>query len=302
MNTKKRKHHYVWRKYLRAWSVEEMIWCLREKKIFKSNLTGVGQERDFYKLKILNLEEINFIKDFIKYLPPHLQKQHLDLLKGLTLPPIIASHFSEKSTSNELETLIYNLEEDLHSTIENSGISILNHILDKKEISLLKGDDNYLKFIYFLTYQYMRTRKIRENVINGLKDDPRIKVDIEKVINILSHILATQMAWNLFVERKQVRIILLENNSPIKIITADQPVINTYAVNAPPDQELKDIELYYPVSPNLAIIVTEKSKYLTGDKIIFLEAEVIKYNQFMIEQSHNQIYASSEELLKNIHP
>jgi hypothetical protein len=59
---KKRRHHYVWRNYLRAWTDNEQIWCLRDQKIFLSNLMNIGQECDFYRLKDLTNQEIDFIK------------------------------------------------------------------------------------------------------------------------------------------------------------------------------------------------------------------------------------------------
>ena len=59
---KKRHHHYVWRNYLRAWAADDAIWCFREGKVFKTNLMGVGQKRDFYKLKELTEADILFIK------------------------------------------------------------------------------------------------------------------------------------------------------------------------------------------------------------------------------------------------
>src|SRR5690606_2677793 len=59
---KKRRHHYVWRNYLRAWSDNEQIWCFRDQNIFPSNSMNIGQERDFYRLKDLTNQEIDFIK------------------------------------------------------------------------------------------------------------------------------------------------------------------------------------------------------------------------------------------------
>ena len=37
---KKKKQHFVWRKYLRAWSENESIYCLMDGRIFKSGLMG----------------------------------------------------------------------------------------------------------------------------------------------------------------------------------------------------------------------------------------------------------------------
>ncbi len=50
---KKKKQHFVWRKYLKGWSENDSIYCLMDGRIFKPGLMGVGQERYFYKLKEL---------------------------------------------------------------------------------------------------------------------------------------------------------------------------------------------------------------------------------------------------------
>jgi hypothetical protein len=72
---KKRRHHYVWRAYLKPWSTNNKIWCHRDGKIFNPNLMGIGQERDFYKLKHLTKSDIALIKLLaIDHLNPRLKK------------------------------------------------------------------------------------------------------------------------------------------------------------------------------------------------------------------------------------
>ena len=83
---KKRKHHYVWRYYLRAWANNDSIWCSREGKIFKSNLMNIGQIKDFYKLKELSSSDIEFIyKAAIEPSAPHLQELHKGLISSFNL-------------------------------------------------------------------------------------------------------------------------------------------------------------------------------------------------------------------------
>jgi len=62
MSDKKRRHHYVWQHYLKPWLVSEKIYCLRDNSIFPTNTVNIGQQRDFYKLKELLSEDIDFIK------------------------------------------------------------------------------------------------------------------------------------------------------------------------------------------------------------------------------------------------
>jgi hypothetical protein len=64
----KRKHHYVWREYLRSWSCEEKIYSYikSENKIAKPNLMGVAQQRFFYSLEEFSLEEEIILKELVK--------------------------------------------------------------------------------------------------------------------------------------------------------------------------------------------------------------------------------------------
>lgn len=58
---KKRRQHYVWRHYLRSWSSNDKIWCHHDGKTFLSNLMGVAQKRDFYKISELTESDILII-------------------------------------------------------------------------------------------------------------------------------------------------------------------------------------------------------------------------------------------------
>ena len=75
METKKRKHHYVFQAYLKGWATNGMVWCLRgSSKPFNTSTENVLQERDFYRVKLLNADEMKFV-DILTQLS-HLYKQH----------------------------------------------------------------------------------------------------------------------------------------------------------------------------------------------------------------------------------
>jgi len=71
----KKRQHYVWRHYLKQWTINEKIFCHREGVIFGSGLMGVGQSRYFYKLNELSKQDIHIIyKVAIEPTYNHLQK------------------------------------------------------------------------------------------------------------------------------------------------------------------------------------------------------------------------------------
>jgi hypothetical protein len=298
---KKRHHHYVWRHYLHPWSLNEKIACLREGKLFEPNLMGIGQERDFNKLKELNPDEIAFIKDLaIARSNKHLQELHVNLLKQFTFvfqfrKYIEAMGIKDTEAFEMIEVAIHNIEEDLHTDIENTAIKYLDSIL-REDIGFYDTDEDCMEFLLFLFVQHQRTEKIKKSVLEAVK---HVKtVEFENVWNVLRHIFATNIAWVLYAERKAFKMVLLKNETSIEFITGDQPVINTYAsigVSKTPPNEL---ELYYPVSPKLAILISEREELKDTRLKLLNENDVMAYNRMIVKNSHNQIYATSTNILE----
>ena len=86
----------------------------------------------------------------------------------------------------------------------------------------------------------------------------------------------------------------------IPFLTCDQPVSNTYA-NTKSISEVQsesDVELYYPVSPFLAVLLSKKEEYKTTDKLFLSEDQVYLYNEHIYNCSHEQIYSNSKEVLE----
>ncbi|MES2614071.1 MAG: DUF4238 domain-containing protein, partial [Bdellovibrionota bacterium] len=130
-------------------------------------------------------------------------------------------------------------------------------------------------------------------------------IDLEKIWFPLSHILALTLSDSLIdiscTDPKKFELILLKNNSSIPFITSDQPVVNTFVTDADirKQTEVKELELYYPISPTRAVLITQNIPSLNS-KIIEIKEdnEVLNYNKHIIRQSHEQIYSNQKELLE----
>lgn len=195
-----------------------------------------------------------------------------------------------------MEEAIFNFEEDLHTKIEANAIEIIDLLL-KEDASFFKKDDDCIKFIYYVCVQYMRTQKIKANVLDSSKDFDFGDMP-EKTWNVISHILATSLGYSIYSDRNSFKIVFLKNMNSAKLITGDQPIINTYAIGLSPNQVVEYLEFYYPLSPDLAILLTQNYSNDEFGMVYHLsEKEVDKYNLSIIEQSHSQIYAASEESL-----
>ncbi|MCX9476569.1 hypothetical protein IG551_19305, partial [Vibrio cholerae] len=64
-NQKKKKQHYVWRRYLKSWLVGGKLACMRDKKhVFSTkDLMNVGQQSYFYKVNSLTEQDVNYVRD-----------------------------------------------------------------------------------------------------------------------------------------------------------------------------------------------------------------------------------------------
>jgi hypothetical protein len=112
---------------------------------------------------------------------------------------------------------------------------------------------------------------------------------------ILNHIHATNVGAGLYRERKAYRIIFLRNATAIPFIAGDQPVINMLNLEV-----TNDLELYYPLSPRLAMVFT-KDAVKFPDRIRSVTSfEVERYNYAIYSKSDDQIYSNDAIYLRSL--
>lgn len=292
----KKRQHYVSRNYLKAWTnSKKQISCLRKNKIYPSNLMNVAQEKYFYELQNLTEEEQKIIYHLgIEKSNNMLQRIHLSFLEKYLLIFKVEKEVNRKGEAEEdlnriIEEHKINFEEDYHSEIESIGNKYIDSIRNKNiNFYYDKKSDDRMMFLFFLTLQYMRTKRRKNESIRAANTD---KINMNKLWPILAHIYATNLSHNLHLD-KSFNLILLTNKSNLNFITSDQPIINTYAMNS---KELDDneLEFYYPVSPKLAILITKD--ILDHKELIIRDAEKIKeYNKMINTEKEEQLFAELE--------
>jgi Protein of unknown function (DUF4238) len=297
----KRRHHYVWKYYLGAWANDGKIVCFRNNNIFETNLVNIGVKKNFYRLQELNHKDIELInKLFIEPSPVVLQDSHRELVEMFNFPFEIkrlseSEGLDSPQLRESIEKTISNLEEDYHAGIESTAIKYIDAIR-AGDINFHTSPNSLVEFLHFLTIQYMRTNKIKSSIRTGVTI-----INIEKIWNIVSHILAMNSAYTLSLEidNHAFQLVSLTNISNVPFITGDQPVINTYGNYEVMPEKL---ELYYPISPTKAILITENKKYRATEKLsyIFLDdKEVTEFNGHIAKKAHEQLYASSRKDLED---
>lgn len=300
---KKRRHHYVWRNYLRAWSDSEQIWCLRDQKIFHSNLMNIGQERDFYRLKDLTYQEIEFIKLLIDSNQLEMIKKlnhgWIELFTGVFKIRGTVNNFgiSNAEFEKEIEKQIINLGEDFHSEIEAGSIKFLDGMLINNT-NFINDEEHVVDFIHYLCVQYFRTKNIKENAASAVEELDLL--DVDKTWNILSNIFSTTLGWSIYSERTLWSAVILENHTNTSFLTGDQPIINTYAAFSNEVAAHNHLEFYYPLSPKKALLLTKRSEYQGMQCKELSETEVINFNNAIVDLAYEQIYAASKLQLNEV--
>jgi hypothetical protein len=301
----KKKHHYVWRKYLQPWTLKDKIWVLHNNEIRFDNLINIAAQNYFFSVNDLSKEEIILIKKlWIDKAPDFIKELHSNWLKMFEY----VLSFRERSSKQEFpkefqgqyENKILSFEEDIQSKIESSSIQFFDKIKND-DIDFYKITENNASFNYFLAVQYLRTKKIKNNMLDIVKNHNSAKnVNFENVWNIGMLIMATNLSFGLHKEMSSLNMVILNNNNPIDFLTGDQPIINTFGDYSKKQQELNHdaLELYYPITPNKAILISKQEKYNDKKTVSVNEDDVIAYNNLIYQASELQIFSKENKQLE----
>lgn len=184
-----------------------------------------------------------------------------------------------------------NALEDYHAGIENAFLPILDDIL-KGDLSFYSNDDRCIGFLHFICTQHMRTKGVKERAVERVrKHDGQ---DLSRIWNIAVHLFAFNIGMGLFVERKKRKLVLMQNRTDVPFITGDQPIVNLHGDGIRPPDELC---FYYPVSPKLALILTEVDKEPAFSTDSLNSGQVAFLNTKMLTACHSQVFGQTEAAL-----
>ena len=285
---------------MKPWAEDEKIYCLREAKVFRSNLEGVACERFFYKVDGLSPDEIKLIEQVIIEQSPEYSKTAIRRFLTLySLAPELKRLYSDRlapdSLSN-LDDLIANFSEDYHEKIENKLLVFLNSML-AGNIDFYSDRKQAGDFLYAICLQYTRTKQVREALLSQI-GTTFIGCDVKRLFGPLSHIIAMKLAESLYCDRQRFTVILIDNSTDTPFLAADQPIVNLHATfdGKPPER----IEFFYPLSPAKAMLLVDSPN--GADQQPISAVSVNRYNVLMIQNSHEQVFSNSGEYLASIAP
>lgn len=302
MNNKKNQH-YVWQKYLEPWTKDNKILCLRNKKdIINPNTRNIASEHHFYKINNITYNDCQLIRGIF------IDRKHeplKTLLEGWILPvekvlieydKLVKGERVIEDIEKHKDLLFKNVLEELHTDVESGGTNGLNkiHSGDLSFITTSDYDDETdINFITYLSFQYFRTKKIKQSVKQSLGEDISLFNNFDDAFNLIVPILSTSFGYTIYnkIKQNELYCYFIKNNTALMFITGDQPVINTKAKFS---SETKELELYYPLEPSKALIITEEKNFNTEWSI----EKVKEYNDKIEQQSLELIFANDKEVLK----
>jgi hypothetical protein len=169
-------------------------------------------------------------------------------------------------------------------------------MLYRGDCSFYSSDDGNAAFNYYLAVQYFRTNKTKKNITGNQLGLPPI--NLSRIWNVMSHILATNVAMTLYRERQFFKLVLLQNQSSVPFIAGDQPVVNTFgSYKKKTALQHKQLELYYPLGPDVGLLITRRLADFPGKIARLTEKEVGAYNRLIINAADSQVYANQEDVL-----
>ncbi|CAN7642905.1 DUF4238 domain-containing protein [Pararhizobium sp. LjRoot238] len=295
-----RRQHYVWRHYLSAWETNGNVSVLRKgRPVFASNPINIAVERDFYRLPVLSEDDETFARVFIEQTikTSMLRDLALGWLKDFAAPSRLrryleASGVQDAEITAEIEKVEIQSEENLHSSAENTAISLLDALRNGQR-DLWSIDEHAMDLAFFLSLQHLRTKNMRHRTVSGFPAGP-IRERVEKIWPILRLVFATNMGWSLYSERENWRLRILNASAGLAFITGDQPTLNVL-----PGGGHYAFALYYPINPTRAIILEAKHMpSAIGPDDNIADGMVTDLNAKIFAASYEQVFGRNAQHLE----
>lgn len=326
-----KRQHLVWRNYLSQWtddinSTNGNLCCYfkQTKKVLENvNINNLAVERYTYDISNINENDKSYVcnllnawlckktdlklqgvivnnndifkKDFIENnIISEIEINGIDILNILYSEnfPFDGPTSLEKYISLQKKVTLYKM---LSSEI-NSDNEISNNEYKQKDLD--NQEDKRFKFYEYISNQFLRTWKTKENILYAKEETLKMfpSSDLAKTTSsifpllmvIYTFILANALCENNFY------IELIKNTSNQNFITGDCPVINLIADYNLKEENLKKLELFYPITPKLAIICKNTIKNNTI-KTIHNVNEIDKLNNKIYEAATKQVYACEKK-------
>ena len=303
-----KRQHYVWRKYLRAWSTSNDQICsllIDQNKVVRVNLMGVAQSKYFYKMTELPPEQVDIIEEYIQRLPLVLQGIAFDFLRCYKSYSELSFQYRTAPASlshvNNIEEELRNIEiqtfEKIHGAIESFGEELVECDSAESLKGIVYDEEKYSQAMTFLCIQYSRTNAMRVRFEDSMRERPTVFSVVENAWPLLSIITGFQICYGIM--HNNPSFFYIENNTGEPFITGDQPLINSVGEDVDSEGLAKDLVFYYPLSPYSAIIIEFYKEEGRPIHLISADKEFVeKYNSLIVQNANSFVFANDSSLLE----
>lgn len=299
----KHKQHYVWEHYLSAWKENGKVWCKRGGTIFQTSTENIGHMRDFYRIRELTDTDISIVRKML--IAPLSEKETEEANNWIAMfrtPHDMKRMYEltgihDQEIAAKINVAINNLEEDWHALVESDACRVLAE-LRKVNTGALEDNQTYYDFMYFVAFQYTRTPRMMDKAVAALAIIPGFNA--EASWGLMRAIISTRLARVLAMRKSVLHLTFLEAPNGSEFLAADQPLVNIQAVGITDKSLLTKFELYYPISPDLALRMDFQHESAVVERKQLSAAEVGEYNRILAGFSVEQIYAKSKSSFRSI--
>jgi len=317
MGELKKNHHYVPQLYLNAWASPD-LYVMINGKIEKRNPKSIAKEKYFYHLEELSQNDLLFIDFMTKNMNEHALKRNESWKQIYTTFSNITKSINESANKTaDDERLIrevrMNTDENLFSSIENEVQAIIKAIIEEKKIP--DKDESLSMLCFFIGMQYFRTKRMKDAFERSIAETITARQSVmssdelhffeslnaHAIWTVLSKYFATNLGLYFYANTiKHHTLYLIHNHTNLAFLTCDQPTINLKASGKYQSEIVpKEFDLYYPISPNLALFFAENGAdaYLENTENITIET-VQYFNDKIANHAFEQVYSNDKKLLE----
>ncbi|MFC8752700.1 DUF4238 domain-containing protein [Pseudomonas oryzihabitans] len=295
-------NHYVWAHYLRGWAnANKDIYHRSNNGISATNSKVLACEYGFYKMSPVSEADEQLLLTWISAFDAKLQPIHRALLAKVMEASWAYHAYGEAEYEVGQEMLAYNLMENLHTCFEDAGRPVLDELRRGNYAYMRSGLEAAEGFHSYLGQQMTRTQQWKNNAITSASMAPEaLRYLVEKHWWLLSFMLGVNVGAKLCVTAMLGHFVILENQTKLSFVTSDNPVINIHphALSSRGEEDpVGHSDVYFPISPTLAYIVSEHDTYGQGAKTAS-EGLVRRLNSEMRRRSNKTLFADSREIIK----
>ena len=282
-------------------SEDGKLWHSHKGQIRKANPINVAVKNNFYRIIDLTPIDIAFLMTWCSSMRhPDLQaicKSHVEQAKIMmdVKQAIADGHPVPVHLQEIVDDFFQSSEEEYHATIESEGGPFIADILEEK-LDFFYTPSGFIKFAQYIAHQWMRTKNLQDRVISASTDMKG--VNIRAVVQWTRRFASIGLTANLIGTREKWRLILLKTSPDNAFIAGDQPLINTKAIGKAIGVEEADFEIYFPVSPTVAILMTENPRFAHRESVELSPRAAHLLNLALAHRAEEFIFGSTEESVR----